>query len=121
MSTTIIHRAFANSGKGHANIDDDDFLNSLEFFLEFYKQHLNIPLNVQLQHFELCKSVHVNDISPMIKCAKKSSERICVHDIPAEMGKFQDLTKTKLTFQMLKQIITEMRQISTKNSFELSS
>lgn len=88
MSTTIIHRAFANSGKGHVNIDDDDFLNRLEFFLEFYKQHLNIPLNVQLQHFELCKSVHVNDISPMIKCAKKSSERICVHDIPVEVSKF---------------------------------
>ena len=37
MSTLIIHRAFVNSGKGYAKIDDDDFLNWLEFFLEFYK------------------------------------------------------------------------------------
>lgn len=37
MSTLIIHRAFASAGKAYAKIDDDDFLNWLEFFLEFYK------------------------------------------------------------------------------------
>lgn len=82
----------------YARIDDDNFLNELEFFLEFYKQHFNVPLNIQLQHFELCKSVHVNDISSLIECPKKTSDRICVHDIPEEIKKFQDLTKTKLTF-----------------------
>ena len=88
MSTLIIHKAFANSAKGYKNIDDDDFLNWLEFFLEFYRQHLNIPLNAQLQCFEPCKSVHINDISAMICCMKNSSDRVCVHEIPEEIKKF---------------------------------
>ena len=102
MSTLIIHRAFASAGKAYAKIDDDDFLNWLEFFLEFYKQHFSMPLHAQLQRFELCKSVHISDISPMIGCAKKPTERVCVHDIPEEIKKFQDMTSTKMTFQMLK-------------------